>query len=355
MFPPTRWFGVTFDDTERNLAAEQTNIAEIVDKVLAMQAAAAAKQKRPPVRGTHAKGICARGTFEVFDVTAGRDRGQATRLGKGIFGKPGIYPAIVRFANSDPNVNSDAKADVRSLSFSVEFASGGTAAGGAGDARQDYSLQSAATVPFNDIQAFLGLMAVLTASNPAAAAWSLPWKDKLRLARTMALALSQLRQPIEPYQQLRYWSTVPFRHGPTDVVKYCATPCAHNPARPLRKDSPSFLQDELARHLDEDTTMSCFDFGLQFLDSENMTYWGKRRDAGFWIENASVKWSETQTPFHTVARLSLLPKSPLAPDASEAVYFDVTGHATADSAPLGGVNRARWAAEVASRKARLGT
>src|SRR5271170_3736465 len=131
MFPPTRWFGVTFDDTERNLAAEQTNIAEIVDKVLAMQAAAAAKQKRAPVRGTHAKGICARGTFEVFDVTAGRDRGQATRLGKGIFGKPGIYPAIVRFANSDPNVNSDAKADVRSLSFSVEFASGGTAAGGA--------------------------------------------------------------------------------------------------------------------------------------------------------------------------------------------------------------------------------
>jgi hypothetical protein len=47
--------------------------------------------------------------------------------------------------------------------------------------------------------------------------------------------------------------------------------------------------------------MTSFDFGLQFLDTEKMTYWGKRRDAGFWIENASVKWREAQivTQFQT--------------------------------------------------------
>ena len=58
--------------------------------------------------------------------------------------------------------------------------------------------------------------------------------------------------------------------------------------------------------------MSSFDFGIQFLDTERMTYWGKRQDANFWIENASVEWNEAEAPFHTVARLTLLPKSQLA-------------------------------------------
>ena len=83
-----------------------------------------------------------------------------------------------------------------------------------------------------------------------------------------------------------------------------------------------------------------------------MTYWGKRRDANFWIENASVEWNEAEAPFHTVARLTLLSKSQLQPDAGEATYFDVTGHSTPDSIPLGSINRARGPAEVASRKAR---
>jgi hypothetical protein len=84
-----------------------------------------------------------------------------------------------------------------------------------------------------------------------------------------------------------------------------------------------------------------------------MTYWGKPRDANFWIENASIEWNEAEAPFHTIARLTLLPKSHLQLDAAEAVYFDVTGNSTADSTPLGSINRARWSSEVASRKARM--
>jgi hypothetical protein len=78
-----------------------------------------------------------------------------------------------------------------------------------------------------------------------------------------------------------------------------------------------------------------------------------RRDASFWIENASVEWKEAQAPFHMVARLTLLPKSQLSVHASEATYFDVTGNSAPDSAPVGSINRARWPAEVASRQARL--
>jgi hypothetical protein len=349
----TRWFGVTGSDSERNLTAEKSDIEEIVEKVLLMQADAAARQHRPLGRGTHVKGVCARAQFEVFDLAVGRARGLAARLAKGVFAKPGVYPAVVRFANVDPNINSDFKPDVRSLSFSVDLTRDGTAVPDANAGRQDFSMQNAPTLPINDARAFLATMKLLTAPNPAAGLWSLPFRDKLRVLRTLVLAQLQARQAIKPYQQLRYWSTVPFRHGPSDVVKYSATPSPDNSACPLQRSNLKGLRDELIRHLNEDSKMSSFDIGLQFLDADRMTYRGKRRDATFWIENASVEWSEAGIPFHTVARLTLLPKSQLRLDVGEATYFDVTGDSTPDSTPLGSMNRARWSGEVASREARM--
>src|SRR5437879_2937037 len=276
------------------------------------------------------------------------------RLAKGLYAKPGVYPAIVRFANADPSNNSDFKADVRSLSFSVHLTpEQDTATPGANIARQDFSMQNATTLPINDSPAFVAIMKLLTASNPAAGLWSLPFKDKLRVLRTLALVQLQTHQTVKPLQQLRYWSTVPFRHGPFDVVKYSAIPSPDNPAGPLQKNNPTGLQDELIRHLQEDSRMSAFDFGIQFLDVDRMTYWRKRRDADFWIENASVEWNEIEAPFHTVARLTMLPRSRLDPEESATTYFDVTGNSTPDSMPVGSINGARWPAEVASRKARM--
>ena len=296
-----------------DLAAEEADIAEIVRGFLALQARAAGPDRHLR-RATHAKGVCVRAYFEVFDVTAGHDPTLAARLARGIYAKPGIYPATVRFSNSDPNVKPDYKPDVRALSFSVDLSPGGPTGAGLNTARQDLSMQSATTLPVNDVHAFAVLARVLAASSPARSLWSSPFRDKLVFARTLMKARLQTRQPLRPYQQLRYWSNVPFRHGATDVVKYSASPCAGNPARPLQANNPNALQDELIRHLNEDTMMSSFDFGLQFLDTEEMTHRGQRRNADFWIENASVEWKETQAPFHAVGRLTLLPGSQLSAD-----------------------------------------
>jgi len=344
----TRWFGVTESDADRNVAREKSDIEEIAEKSLLMQSNAAAQQHRSLCRGTHASGVCVRAQFEIFDVTVGRAPDLAARLARGIFAKPGKYPAVVRFANADSNINSDFKPDVRSLSFSVDLAQ----IADERYPRQDFSMQNASTLPINDSPAFVATIKVLTASNPIAGLWSLPLKDKLRVVRTLALAEHQARQKIRPYQQLRYWSTVPFRHGPDDVVKFSAVPSPDNPARPLQKSNPKGLQDELTRHTREDSQMSWFDFAVQFLDTGKMTYWGKTRDANFWTENASVDWSETEAPFHRVARLTLIKDSQLSLEASEAMYFDVTGNSTPDSRPVGSINRARCPAEVASRRAR---
>jgi hypothetical protein len=349
----TRWFGVTGSDAERDLATEKYIIDQIVEKVLLLQSNSASQQHRPIGRGTHAKGTSARAKFEVFNVTSGRDSALAQRLAKGIFAEPGVYPATVRFGNADPKVNSDFKADVRSLSFSVDLTREGTVSPAANVSRQDFSLQNTSTLPINDARAFLATMQLLTASNPGAGLWSLSFKDKLRVLRTLSIVQVQAHQKIQPYQKLRYGSNVPFRHGPIDIVKYSATPFPDNPARPLQRSNSNALQDELLRHLKEDGKMSSFDFGVQFLDAERMTYWGKPQDVNFWIENASIKWRESEAPFHSVARLTLLANSQLSREAGEAVYFDVTGHSTADSQPVGSINRARWQGEVASKKARI--
>jgi hypothetical protein len=349
----TRWFGVTGSDSERDLAREPSDIEAIVRRTLKVQATSAAEQHRPLARGTHAKGVCARAQFEVLDVTVGRTPELAARLAKGIFATPGVYPSVVRWGNADARKNSDFKADVRSMSFSVDLTRGGLAVPAGNSGRQDFSLQNAPPLPINDSPGFAAIMKVLAASNPLFGLWSVPFKDKLRVLRILTLAKLQMSQKIRPYQQLRYWSNVPFRHGPIDVVQYSAIPSPDNLARPLQKSNPKGLQDELVRHLNEDGRMSSFDFAVQLLDADKMTYWGKRQDANFWIENASVKWKETEAPFHTIARLTLLPQSHLRPDAGETTYFDVTGHSTPDSTPLGSINRARQFGEAASREARL--
>jgi hypothetical protein len=355
MLSLTRMFGVTVSDAERDLGAESDRIEAIVEKVLLLQSKGAVQQHRQPGRVSHVKGTSARAQFEVYDVKGQHGPRLAARLARGIFATPGVYPARVRFANADSKVNSDFKADVRSLSFSVDLTRDGTGLPGANVGRQDFTLQNTTTLPINDPRAFLAMLNWQTASNPAAGLWSLPFQDRLRVLRILALAQVQAHQKIKPYQQLHYGSNVPFRHGPIEAVKYLVIPHRKNPAHALRRSNANALQDELLRHLNEDETMSSFEFAVQFLDIETMTYWGKRQNANFWTENASVEWKKAEALFHTVARLTLLPKSQFPQAVADRMFFDVTANTTPDSAPLGTMNRALHKCEVATRIARMRT
>ncbi|MBA2302325.1 MAG: c-type cytochrome [Acidobacteria bacterium] len=336
----------------RTTPAEDAAIAEIVHGILTVQARLAAKQKRPLGRGTHTKGICVRGTFEVFDLpsTIG-DAGLASRLARGLFARPGVYPATIRFANGASQINPDRKPDVRALSFSIELPPGAVD----GAARLDFTMNDAPTFPINDARAFAALMKVASADGPinvAKALWSLSFPDLAGFGRTILAGRKQQRGLRKPYQQTRFWSTVPFLHGSDEVIKYSAIPAAINEGRPLGV-SPNALNDELQRHLSEDSEAGSFDFALQVLDERRLTWQGKTRDGSFWIENASVEWNEAEAPYHIVGRLRLLAHSVLTADECAGLYIDVTEHSIPASRPIGSINRARWAAESASRRTRL--
>ena len=337
-------------DFERNLPNERLDTANIVRGILKVQKAyAVAQNNRPLGRGTHTKGICARGTFEVFDLRKViADPILASRLAQGPYARPGVYPAIVRFANAASTFHSDRSPDLRALSFSVNLAPEGSP-----PTYQDYSLQSNPTFPINDAHAFAVLMGVMSADDKARALLSLSPPDLFRFIKAAVIGGLQTHDKTRPYQTMRYWSTVPFRNGPGEAVKYSAIPRSDNPAHELGQGDND-LQDELIRHLNEDARMASFDFGLQLLDTASMTRWGMRKPASFWVENATVEWKEAQAPFHIVGRLTLLPQSSISPTECDTHFIDVTTNSTPETQPLGSVNRARSAAEFASRRVRMG-
>src|SRR4051794_5246496 len=340
-------------DFERKLPTEQQDIADIVAGILAVQARFARHERRPPGRGTHTKGVCVRASFEVYDLAAGiADPALKPRLARGLFARPGVYPATVRFANAASTFRRDSDHDVRALSFAVELPAGIT---GPQAARLDFSMNNAPTFPINDAHAFAALMRVQGASGALGhlrALMSLSFRDLRALLQTAVRGVRQVRTPVQPYQLTRYWSTVPFLHGADEAIKYSALPLPGNIGQPVGTGQ-NVLRDELARHLAEDPP-SAFDFALQLLEASRMTFKGRRRESNFWIENASVEWPEGESPFHVVARLTLQ-QGAILPDAEcQAMFIDVTKYAMPDHRPLGSINRARWVAESASRKARLG-
>lgn len=338
---------------ERKLPTEQADIADIVAGILAVQTQFAQKQKRPLGRGTHTKGVCVRATFEVLDVAADvKDPVLAARLARGLFARPGVYPATVRFANAASTIRPDPKPDVRALSFAVEVPAG---VFGPQPVRLDYSMNNAPTFPINDAHAFAAFMRVQGADGALGhlrALFSLSFKDLLGFFQTAVRGIRQERTPLQPYQRTRYWSNVPFLHGDDEAIKYSAIPAIENVGELVGK-GPSVLRDELLRHVDQDASQASFDFALQLLEPARMTAGGQMREPSYWVENAAVEWPDGQAPFHTVGRLTLLPKSALPQAECDAWSIDVTEHALPGHRPIGSINRARWVAEAASRKARL--
>ena len=331
---------------EQKLPSEELDIAELTRCFLIVQQRFAAEQKRALGRGTHTKGICCRATFEVLDLAQTvADPALRARLARGVFAKPGVYQATVRFANAASTVLADSKADVRAMSFSIEI----------DGRRHDYTMNNAPVFPINNAHDFAAFMRMRVRATGLGQFWEflkLPWRDKKAILQIAKLGKSQTGQPLKPYQQTRFWSNVPFLHGQDEAIKYSAIPAASNEGRAIGKGE-NVLRDELIRHLTDDPQSASFDFGIQLLDAARMTHDGQRQTPQFWVENAVPEWKESEAPFHTVARLSLQKDSLIADDACAAAFIDVTENSTPDSRPIGGINRARWSPESASRKARL--
>ncbi len=282
--------------------------------------------KVPVARGLHAKGQA--GAEASFTVLPGLP--DPVRVGLGA--KPGTYRALVRYSNGKPSHQSDRKPDVRGIAVKVIGVPGKKIIPGMEDeTTQDFLAILGTSTPFRDADEFVWFVAA--AASPATLIFKAiakfgPWRA---LGLIKKLVQSATRK-IDSVATARYSSQLPIKWGPY-AVRYMFDPIAAADVNAKPGTTADYLGEELAARLAKGPVE--YDFKVQFFQDEKRTP----------IEDGSVDWKESDSPYFTVGRLTL-PQQTLDQASAERIEklsFD-PWHALEEHRPLGAMMRARNAA-----------
>jgi hypothetical protein len=263
----------------------------------------------------------------------------------GVFREPRTYPIIIRFSNASEFVESDAAGTPRGMAIKIPHVDGVRAIEGDGESSQDFLLVDSPAFIFSAVKDYTILFAIRRRLkfDPLALLvyfFRYPFQT-LRIIKTISnKSKNSLIQ--------RYWSMSPFRLG-TRAVKLSAKPQdANSNIASVRGDenATDFLFPRLAESLRANE--ASFDFMVQFQEDPVLMP----------IEDASVEWEESKSPFRKVATIRL-PAQDLESQemrdfrkSCEDLSFN-PWHCLADHRPLGGLNRLRRAAYEVSVLRRL--
>jgi hypothetical protein len=235
----------------------------------------------------------------------------------GLFAHPGTYQARVRFAHASSD--TDTERDVRGMSIKVADAGGTNLT--AGETSQDFILNSHPVMMVGKTKEFLALLQANEAGGARRVLFFLSHPH------AAAVALASRKHHSSPLE-ISYWSTTPYAFGDGRAVKYIVTPVETH-ATPLPEPlTPDYLherlRDTLAAH------DAHFDLQVQFqTDAQAMP-----------IEDASVEWRASESPYRTVARIRIPAQVVDRGNACERLTFN-PWHAREEHRPLGSFNRAR--------------
>ena len=264
-------------------------------------AGAARADGRAVARAQGAKAhACARASFTVGDVDP--------RLRYGLFARRGEYPAWVRFSSMDPRSRSDQERDGRGLAVKVMGVAGRKLLATERDeATQDFVLADARRFPLASPADYAELLDRLSRGDRYGFFlddWSFRfWRWRLR---ELWLYERSRGTPPSSLLQTDYYGGTAYRLGPQQYVKYAMRPCVRSrPPRQNRTDD--MLRVSLREELGAGG--ACFDLLVQLqVPGRNMP-----------VEDASVLWSEKESPFLPAARLTLPQQAFDSPDAAAPV------------------------------------
>jgi hypothetical protein len=247
--------------------------------------------------------------------------GLADTLKVGLFQQPRSYSAWIRFANATSA--SDREKDVRGMSIKVRGVRGDNLTPGADV--QDFVLNSHPVMMVPGPRDFLELLRAVEAGGWRRARYFLTHPRAARIAFAS-------RQHPPSHLEIPYWSTTPYLFGDGRAVKYIVRPVSRaHPRQPTVTDT--YLHDELRARLSREDV--ALDFCVQFqADPRSMP-----------IEDASVEWSERDSPYVRVAEVRIPRQSIDAPGREqicERTSFN-PWHALTVHRPLGAMNRVRRA------------
>ena len=310
------------DDAIEAIIASMTHESEIT-----------ADRYKHAVRASHAKshGLL-KGELRVLD-------GLPEPLSQGLFAHPATYPVAVRMAVGPGELLSDAVSTHRGMAIKV-FGATGTKLPGHVDDTQDFVLASGPAFPQPDAAGFLKSMKSLEKATARSQGFKETVSTAARLANAAIGGASGTldffgHPPIPPLADT-YYSQAAMRYG-AYIAKIAVAPVT--PALVALADT------RLDIHADPDVFRhSVVDFlrdrGAEFelrvqlcTDLETMP-----------VEDASVVWSEGDSPYVAVARIVLPPQD--AYGAARQLFMDDVmsfrpAHSLEAHRPLGSLMRAR--------------
>jgi catalase len=289
------------------------------------------------VRSVHAKGHgIARGSLRVAD-------GLPADLAQGLFARPGDYEAIMRFSTNAGDILDDSIRLPRGVALKVLGVEGDRLPGSEGEATQDFVMVNGPAFAAPDAKKFLANLKMLAATTDKAegakkllSAVLRSFEAGLEAIGTQSAMLSTLggAKPVHPLGAT-YFSQTPFRYGdhiakfqlaPVSGIKDFATETIDATGRPdaIREAMNELLAEQ----------GGVWELRVQLCtDLETMP-----------IEDASVVWDEKESPYRTVATLTVEPQVAWAHGISEKTEDELSfapWHGLAAHQPLGAVNRAR--------------
>ena len=260
---------------------------------------------------------CVDATFEVHEDIP-------DELKKGLFAKPASYPAKLRFANATSL--DDSEKDIRGLSLRVSGVEGDVLWGEPG--KQDFLLNSYPALFVATPEEFLAFIQARLHNKKL---WFFlnPFAPHLK---SLWIVIQSRKKHLCPFD-VRYWSTVPFRLGMDGdlAVKYSVIPCSDYQTSQAVEPGHHQLRAAIRAHLKNGPAR--FHFAIQ-----------KQSDPlSMPIEDASVIWDETISPFQSVATITIQDQDFDGPEelsACERSSFN-PWQSLADHEPLGRMNAVR--------------
>ncbi|MDQ1830271.1 catalase family protein [Massilia scottii] len=335
-----------------NLEQKQENEDAIIDSVVESMMRVNTRvfdKHRHAKRDAHAKchGVLV-GHVTVYDNLA-------PHLAQGVFARPGTYPVVIRLSTAPGDIHSDKLPSPRGMAIKMLGVDGPQFLPNRQDATtQDLLLVNHPVIAFGHAAAYLKTQKLLEkhADDP-----DMVRRIVAALARGGSKALHALgiENPVvdtlgAPNNHIlgeTFFSMAAVRYGDY-VAKLCAAPLSSNvralTGQPLGDDA----DDSALRNLVVD-----------FFSGQGAEYELRAQlctdIATMPIEDASIEWSQEDSPYQPVARLTIPPQQAFSPArrvfADDVLSFN-PWHCIEAHRPLGSIMRARIKAYEASSKFR---
>ena len=346
--PPERYVRYS-DDVEVRQPDEDKLIGEILDSVARMGQKVFDKH-RHAMRGAHAKGHGGlKGELKIYGNLP-------VPFAQGLFREPRIYPVMIRFSTAPGDIMPDGMSSFRGMAIKVIGVEGRKLFGSEADAlTQDFLMINRPVFPAGNIARYLNeqlLQEKVVVSAPEEAQQLLT--TALRTVNTVTEKVGIELYPTAlgitlPETHIlgeTYYTTAALRYGDY-IAKLSAVPVS------------SSLQPLVGKTIPTDDASVLRDLTVDFFRQQSAEYELCAQLCTnletMPIEDASVEWSEQESPYQAIAKITLPVQEVYSP--ARRVYVDEvlsfnSWHCIAEHRPLGSIQRVRMQVYEASSRYR---